>query len=162
MRIAATCALLGFFAVVLAAALGAVGGAEAAGSADGLAVADSALGAAAGADSALGAAGASTACTAAWQDDVRLDIFFCRHCSDASPPGGTLVNGLHSPRGTRIGWHCAVHQWALAKMPASPLRISRSPATPKAPLYLLMCRSLKKSFVVAGAAASTEVKFRTP
>ena len=91
MRIAATCALLGFFAVVLAAALGVVGGAEAAGAAAGLAVADSALGAAAGVDSALGAAGASTACTAAWQDDERLDIFFCRHCSDASPPGGTLA-----------------------------------------------------------------------
>ena len=36
------------------------------------------------------AAGASTARTALWQLDERLDMFFCRHCSDASPPGGTL------------------------------------------------------------------------
>src|SRR4051812_17235891 len=36
------------------------------------------------------AAGASTARTALWQPDDRLDMFFCRHCSEASPPGGTL------------------------------------------------------------------------
>jgi len=60
----------------------------------GLAVAaggvDAALGAA-GADSALGAAGASTARTAVWQDEERLEMFFCRHCSDAAPPGGILA-----------------------------------------------------------------------
>ena len=38
----------------------------------------------------LAVAGASTARTALWQLDERLDIFFCRHCSEASPPGGTL------------------------------------------------------------------------
>ena len=37
------------------------------------------------------AAGASTARTALWQLDERLVMFFCRHCSDASPPGGTLA-----------------------------------------------------------------------
>jgi hypothetical protein len=39
---------------------------------------------------AAGAAGASTVRTAFWQLDERLDMFFCRHCSEASPPGGTL------------------------------------------------------------------------
>jgi len=38
----------------------------------------------------VAAAGASTARTALWQLDERLDMFFCRHCSEASPPGGTL------------------------------------------------------------------------
>src|SRR5947199_287631 len=38
----------------------------------------------------VAAAGASTARTALWQLDERLDMFFCRHCSAASPPGGTL------------------------------------------------------------------------
>jgi hypothetical protein len=90
LRIAATCASLGFFAgVVAAAAFGAAAGAAV--PAAGLAGADSALGAAAGLDSAFGAAGASTARTAVWQDDERLDIFFSRHCSDAAPPGGMLA-----------------------------------------------------------------------
>jgi hypothetical protein len=40
--------------------------------------------------SALGSAGASTARTAVWQPGARLDMFFCRHCSEAAPPGGTL------------------------------------------------------------------------
>jgi hypothetical protein len=46
-------------------------------------------GAAAGVDSAFGAAGASTARTAVWQPGERLEMFFCRHCNDAAPPGGT-------------------------------------------------------------------------
>ena len=48
---------------------------------------------AAGADFVFGAAaaGASTARTAVWQPDERLDMFFCRHCSDAAPPGGMLA-----------------------------------------------------------------------
>jgi hypothetical protein len=75
---------------VLSAALGA------AVSAAGLAVAGAGAastfgGAAAGAGSALDAAGASTARTAVWHDDDRLDMFFCKHCSDAAPPGGTLA-----------------------------------------------------------------------
>ena len=41
--------------------------------------------------SALGSAAASTARTALWQPGARLDMFFCRHCSDAMPPGGTLA-----------------------------------------------------------------------
>ena len=49
-----------------------------------------ALGAAVSAGLAVAAAGASTARTALWQLDDRLDMFFCRHCSEASPPGGTL------------------------------------------------------------------------
>jgi hypothetical protein len=49
-----------------------------------------ALGAAVSAGLAVAAAGASTARTALWQLDERLDMFFCRHCSEASPPGGTL------------------------------------------------------------------------
>jgi len=40
---------------------------------------------------ACGSAGAATALTARWQDGERLDIFFCRHCNDAIPPGGTLA-----------------------------------------------------------------------
>ena len=64
---------------------------DAAGSTAGFAVADSVVGAAAGADSVLGAVGASTARTAVWQDDERLDMFFCRHCSEAAPPGGMLA-----------------------------------------------------------------------
>jgi hypothetical protein len=36
------------------------------------------------------AAGASTALTALLQEPDRLDMFFCRHCSDSAPPGGTL------------------------------------------------------------------------
>ena len=75
---AAICALLGFLAAVLAAALGAAAGA--ADSAAGLVVA------AAGPDAA-----GSTARTAVWHDDDRLDMFFCKHCSDAMPPGGTLA-----------------------------------------------------------------------
>ncbi len=81
---------------MLAAALGAGAAAD---SNAGLAVVVSVLGAAAaGADSglasglasALGSAAGSTARTALWQDGARLDMFFCRHCSDASPPGGML------------------------------------------------------------------------
>jgi hypothetical protein len=88
-RTAEICALVGCAAGVPAAAFGsadfgaavvaAAGGADLAGAASaGLAVV------------AAGAAGASTARTALWQLDERLDMFFCRHCSDASPPGGTL------------------------------------------------------------------------
>ena len=51
--------------------------------------ADSVFGAA-GADSAFGSAGAATASTALLQLDERLDMFCCRHCSDAAPPGGML------------------------------------------------------------------------
>ncbi len=43
---------------------------------------------------ALGAAGAAAlrrAFTAIWQPGERLDMFFSRHCSDASPPGGMLA-----------------------------------------------------------------------
>ena len=78
----------GFIAVVFAAVLAAAFGAAA-----GAAVSAGLAVAAAGADSALGAAaaGASTARTAVWQPDERLDMFFCRHCSDAAPPGGTLA-----------------------------------------------------------------------
>lgn len=70
----------------------AVFGAVAAGS-TGLAVVVAAgveSGLASGFASALGSAGASTARTAVWQPGARLDMFFCRHCSDASPPGGML------------------------------------------------------------------------
>ena len=84
---AETCAVEGCFAAVLAAALGA------AVSVAGFAVAADGAGSvfgAAGAVSALGAAGASTARTALAQLADRLDMFFCRHCNDASPPGGTL------------------------------------------------------------------------
>jgi hypothetical protein len=31
------------------------------------------------------------ALTARWQEAERLDIFFCKHCNDAAPPGGTLA-----------------------------------------------------------------------
>ena len=75
------CALLGCPAAGAAAAFGsaALGAAVVA-----------AAGAAVSAGFAVAAAGASTARTALWQLDERLDVFFCRHCSEASPPGGTL------------------------------------------------------------------------
>jgi hypothetical protein len=79
--IAEACALEGCFAAVPDAAFGAA----AAGFAVAAAGAESDFGAA-GAE----AAGASTARTAPWQAADRLDMFFCRHCSEASPPGGTL------------------------------------------------------------------------
>ena len=91
-----TCAVVGCPAGAAAAAfgsaaLGAVVVAAAGAAAFGAAVSAAGLAVvAAGAVSALGAAGASTARTALWQLDERLDMFFCRHCSDASPPGGTL------------------------------------------------------------------------
>ena len=79
------CALVGWVAAAFgsadlgAAVVAAAGAADLAGAASaGLAVV------------AAGAAGASTARTALWQLDERLDMFFCRHCSEASPPGGTL------------------------------------------------------------------------
>jgi hypothetical protein len=72
------CAVEGCFAAVLAAALG---GAV---SVAGVAVVED------GAVSALGAGGASAARTALAQLVDRLDMFFCKHCSDASPPGGML------------------------------------------------------------------------
>ena len=78
------CALLGCLGVELAAfgvAAGAVAGAVAA--------LGSAAGGAGGAGSAFVSGGASTARTALWQGDERLDMFFCRHCSDSRPPGGT-------------------------------------------------------------------------
>ena len=70
----------------------AAGAAAAFGSADFAGAAVAAEGAVAfgAAVSAGAAAGASTARTALWQLDERLDMFFCRHCSAASPPGGTL------------------------------------------------------------------------
>ena len=34
--------------------------------------------------------GPVTACTAAWQPGARLAMFFCRHCSEAAPPGAML------------------------------------------------------------------------
>ena len=43
-----------------------------------------------GAASALGSAGASTARTALAQPGARLAMFFCRHWSEAAPPGGML------------------------------------------------------------------------
>jgi hypothetical protein len=88
------CALLGCLGVELAAfgvAAGAVAGVAAgavAGVAEGL---GSAAGGAGGAGSAFVSGGASTARTALWQGDERLDMFFCRHCSDSRPPGGTLA-----------------------------------------------------------------------
>jgi Zn-dependent alcohol dehydrogenase len=82
---AAICALLGCF---IAAAFGAA--VVAAGLAAGGAA--SVFGVAAGVGSAAfgAAAGASTARTAPAHADERLDMFFCRHCNEASPPGGTL------------------------------------------------------------------------
>jgi hypothetical protein len=77
-------ALLGCPAGAAAAAFGSADFAGAAVAAAGAA----ALGAAVSAG--LAAAGASTARTALWQLDERLDMFFCKHCSEASPPGGTL------------------------------------------------------------------------
>ena len=80
------CALLGCLGVELAAfgvAAGAVAGAVAA--------LGSAAGGAGGAGYAFVSGGASTARTALWQGDERLDMFFCRHCSDSRPPGGTLA-----------------------------------------------------------------------
>ena len=79
-------ALLGCPAGAAAAAFGSadLGGAAAA------AAGAAAFGAAVSAGLAGAAAGASTARTALWQLDERLDMFFCRHCSEASPPGGTL------------------------------------------------------------------------
>jgi hypothetical protein len=79
-------ALLGCPAGAAAAAFGSADFAGAAVAAAGAA----ALGAAVSAGLAAAAAGASTARTALWQLDDRLDMFFCRHCSEASPPGGTL------------------------------------------------------------------------
>ena len=38
-----------------------------------------------------GAAPAPTAATAFWQEGDRPAAFFCRHCSAAAPPGGTLA-----------------------------------------------------------------------
>src|SRR4051812_45860541 len=89
---AAVGAPAGAAAAVLPAALGAAAfGAAALGDAvfgAAVSVAGLAVAAAAGADSALGAAaaGASTARTALWQPEDRLDMFFWRHCSEASPP----------------------------------------------------------------------------
>jgi hypothetical protein len=65
----------------------------AAGGAGSAAAGVSALGVAAGAGASVDAAGSdgfATAFTALWQDGARLDMFFCRHCNDARPPGGTL------------------------------------------------------------------------
>ena len=46
----------------------------------------------AGADSALGAAAAgSMAFTACLQAPDSFDMFFCKHCNEATPPGGTLA-----------------------------------------------------------------------
>ncbi|MBQ8103186.1 MAG: hypothetical protein IJ127_09860 [Afipia sp.] len=79
---AAVCASLGFCADVVAAALGAAAGAAAFAGADA---------AGAGAVSAFGAAAGSIALTACWQEPDSFDIFFCRHCNEAAPPGGTLA-----------------------------------------------------------------------
>jgi hypothetical protein len=80
------CALLGCPAGAVAAAFGSV----ALGAAVVAAAGAAAFGAAVSAGLAVAAAGASTARTALWQFDERLDMFFCKHCSEASPPGGTL------------------------------------------------------------------------
>ena len=81
---AAVCASVGFCAgAAAAAALGAAAGAAAFAGAGA---------AGAGADSALGAAAAgSMAFTACLQDPESFDMFFCKHCSEAAPPGGTLA-----------------------------------------------------------------------
>jgi hypothetical protein len=40
----------------------------------------------------LGAAAAgSMAFTACLQDPESFDMFFCKHCNEAAPPGGTLA-----------------------------------------------------------------------
>jgi hypothetical protein len=89
---AVICALVGCPAGAVAAAFGSADLAGAAVAAAGAAVAGAAaFGAAVSAGLAVAAAGASTARTALWQLDDRLDMFFCRHCSEASPPGGTLA-----------------------------------------------------------------------
>ena len=81
---AAVCASVGFWvAVVLGAAAGAAAfaGVDAAGAG---AVVVSAFGAAA-------AGAGSMAFTACLQGPESFDMFFCRHCNEAAPPGGTLA-----------------------------------------------------------------------
>lgn len=78
---AAVCASVGFCAGDVAAALGAAAGAAA----------FSGAAAGAGAVSAFGAAAGSIAFTACWQEPDSFDMFFCKHCNDAAPPGGTLA-----------------------------------------------------------------------
>ena len=87
------CALLGLLAGALAAALAGAPAGVAAGAATGswAGFASVVAGADSGFDSGLAsAAGAPTARTALWQPGARLDMFFCRHSSDAAPPGGML------------------------------------------------------------------------
>lgn len=79
---AAVCASVGFCEGVVAAAFGAAAGAAAFAGAGA---------AGAGAVSAFGAAAGSMAFTACWQEPDSFDMFFCRHCNDAAPPGGTLA-----------------------------------------------------------------------
>ena len=84
---AAVCASVGFWVVV---ALGAAAGAAAFAGADAAgagAVVVSVFGAAAGA----GAGAGSMAFTACLQAPESFDMFFCRHWSEAAPPGGTLA-----------------------------------------------------------------------
>ena len=100
LRIAAACALLGFLGapaaglsldLVAGATVSAAGLSAGAGSGFVSALGSGlASGSASGLASALGSAAGSTARTALWQPDDRLDMFFCRHCSDSMPPGGTL------------------------------------------------------------------------
>ena len=90
------CAPDGFLPAALGATLGAAGAAlSTAGFAGALSGSLASLGAAAGPDSVFGSvldsAAGSKARTAAWQPGERLDMFCCRHCSDAAPPGGTLA-----------------------------------------------------------------------
>ena len=47
--------------------------------------------AAAGAPPVAGAAPPPTALTAFWQLGESFGMLFCKHCNDASPPGGTLA-----------------------------------------------------------------------
>jgi hypothetical protein len=105
-------------------------------------------------------AGGSTARTAVWHDADRLDIFCCRHCSEAMSPGGSWRNAPHNRSGMRSASRCVAHRSAPGRKPSS------QPLTGDGSQHAGKCRDafqhadiLAFLIVVAEAEASIELNF---